>query len=665
MADDAAETAMTRILRFACCLLACAGCQRRTPVVTPSPGGEPLPVGTWSDANERDRWHHLSQGSEVYPYRFLKALYLVKEQKPFIDNLERYGFVPDPPSAGNPFGMPVGVTVAPTRDLSFAGVNMVGINCAACHTTVLEKDGQKVLVADGGQNLFDVNRYISELAENTLLTLKDVGELYRFVVRLVRNDDASESERFGGRLLLTGGDPVFRRAATLDDLANQGPLEKALVTKVQEVYQAEMAKPVPSLADKLRTKPPANTPASRLSTYAGEALKAGKALQSRPPDELAREARALRQQVWGDARAGLGNLAAIASLEPAANSPLKSMTPEARAESVGSFLGSIRDVIGLLRARADYLLGLTQRSDRPKTPPGPGRVDAFGSARNAMFPDSPVPLTAPVSFPFLWGVDQVSWYHWDNNTTSALERNVGESVGVGVIYNRTTFESTVRVDNIIELERLAGKLKPPAWPAAAFGAVDAAKAGQGRAIYQRLCASCHEYPVPPTGTKFDDRMYALDAIGTDPVRAENFAIPLGNGSFVDSLSPLLKNIIRVNGGPIDPSMHWRTTRKYGARPLVAVWASAPYLHNNSVPTVYDLLLPADRRPVTFPVGHRAYDPKKLGYDTGTANAPWTFQAKKDGAWVPGNRNDGHSGAAYGTELSDEERYQVIEFLKSQ
>jgi hypothetical protein len=92
----------------------------------------------------------------------------------------------------------------------------------------------------------------------------------------------------------------------------------------------------------------------------------------------------------------------------------------------------------------------------------------------------------------------------------------------------------------------------------------------------------------------------------------------------------------------------------------AIWATAPYLHNNSVPTLYDLLLPADQRPKTFIVGQRAYDPIKLGY----AGAPsdggpkFVFDTAKKG-----NSNAGHSGLKFGTDLGEKERMDLLEYLK--
>jgi hypothetical protein len=97
---------------------------------------------------------------------------------------------------------------------------------------------------------------------------------------------------------------------------------------------------------------------------------------------------------------------------------------------------------------------------------------------------------------------------------------------------------------------------------------------------------------------------------------------------------------------------------YKARPLEGIWATAPYLHNGSVPTLYDLLLPADQRPVTFAMGTRAFDPKKVGYDA-SPTAPgngFTFDTR-----LPGNSNKGH---VYGVgQLTPVQRQELLEYLK--
>jgi hypothetical protein len=68
----------------------------------------------------------------------------------------------------------------------------------------------------------------------------------------------------------------------------------------------------------------------------------------------------------------------------------------------------------------------------------------------------------------------------------------------------------------------------------------------------------------------------------------------------------------VNCGRPD---RFRAPLAYRARPLNGIWAMAPYLHNGSVPSLYDLLLPPDQRPKTFYVGSWEFDPEIVGYET--------------------------------------------------
>ena len=94
-------------------------------------------------------------------------------------------------------------------------------------------------------------------------------------------------------------------------------------------------------------------------------------------------------------------------------------------------------------------------------------------------------------------------------------------------------------------------------------------------------------------------------------------------------------------------IRWLTTLGYVARPLEGIWATAPYLHNGSVPTLDDLLKPEDQRPVCFPLGHREYDPVKLGYVSEFAKVPAAEQSHifVYDTRIAGNSNRGHR---YGT-----------------
>ena len=69
--------------------------------------------------------------------------------------MERFGFIPMPPAAANPHGLPVGLTTVHSRDKSHIGLEMVGFNCAACHVGEVTYRGKRVLI-DGAPSLVDL-----------------------------------------------------------------------------------------------------------------------------------------------------------------------------------------------------------------------------------------------------------------------------------------------------------------------------------------------------------------------------------------------------------------------------------------------------------------------------------------------------------------------------
>jgi hypothetical protein len=75
---------------------------------------------------------------------------------------------------------------------------------------------------------------------------------------------------------------------------------------------------------------------------------------------------------------------------------------------------------------------------------------------------------------------------------------------------------------------------------------------------------------------------------------------------------------------------------YRARPLSGVWATPPYLHNSSVPNLYQMLVPATRRAVKFYLGTTRFDPKHVGYETYQFAGAFEMNTT-----TPGNRNTGH------------------------
>jgi hypothetical protein len=107
-----------------------------------------------------------------------------------------------------------------------------------------------------------------------------------------------------------------------------------------------------------------------------------------------------------------------------------------------------------------------------------------------------------------------------------------------------------------------------------------------------------------------------------------------------------------------------TSVVYKARPLDGIWATGPYLHNGSVPNLDELLQPAAKRSKSFSIGVRTFDPARVGFLNDVTGFPKYSVLDSNGNPIPGNSNAGHEGEQYGTNLSLEERRQLIEYLKS-
>ena len=194
-------------------------------------------------------------------------------------------------------------------------------------------------------------------------------------------------------------------------------------------------------------------------------------------------------------------------------------------------------------------------------------------------------------------------------------------------------------------------LQPPDYPFP----VDAALAERGRAVFEANCSECH-------GTYGADAFYPnlvipLDVVGTDP----DYALTATDGS----LNRFYDWVRRSYYGK---SADMAPATGYIAPPLDGIWATAPYLHNGSVPDLRSLL-DSRLRPEFWQhrLNPRTYDPTVLGWEyellrhgksaVGEPNA----KARVYDPTLPGYGNDGH---LFGDGLTDAERTAVIEYLKT-
>lgn len=212
---------------------------------------------------------------------------------------------------------------------------------------------------------------------------------------------------------------------------------------------------------------------------------------------------------------------------------------------------------------------------------------------------------------------------------------------------------TVKAIDIYAPDILAylASLAPPDWP---FG-IDHAKAERGRLVFERTCSMCH-------GSYGDRESYPnvvidLATLGTDPHMAR-FATDGRADRFIRWVNQSFYGELAVSA----------PAPGYIAPPLDGVWATAPYLHNGSVPTL-EALLDSRKRPAFWTRSFRSddYDPETLGWRY--RSLPYGKAGARNGeerkriydTRLPGYSSEGHR---FGDALTDEERRAVLEYIKT-
>ena len=341
------------------------------------------------------------------------------------------------------------------------------------------------------------------------------------------------------------------------------------------------------------------------------------------------------------------------------------------------------------------------------------------------------PSDAPASFPALWDIAQHSHVQWNysapnlgvgESAPGSLIRNIGEVLGVfgeveivpgsslfGYQWTPWRYSGSVsgRMGNLRTIEGDLAKLRSPQWP---FGGLKTPAVDAGRKVFATNCSSCHVeinrlhslpgIPIVPvrisevqTDPEHDrairERTAPAGKLAGAPAGALLFKLPLG----LESLSPqptsietnnvkiaLLTAHLALN---LVPTLEERfkafllgiqddkVTPKdvYKARPLNGVWATAPYLHNGSIPNLRELLTAPGKRQKRFCVGDRKFDAGDVGYqayfkDARDGACPQGTSLVKTGPKDEAPKGSSNMGHPYGSELTPAERDNLIEFLKS-
>ncbi len=558
---------------------------------------------------EKEIWYRAPEGGDIVPVAYLKALINHRTGTPFIESLPRYGFIPDP---RNPDGLPIGFTANVPAD-SILKLPYVGINCAACHTGLIEYNEIHMII-DGAPNLSEFEAFVIDLTAASKQMLEDPVKSFSFMRRFLVEVEKSKAE----------GAPVRTQVATLkfmqclDHDHNHGSEKDD--DNIPDEVEGQIVK--------------------LFGTTFSKTIKSKQSKMDFPKADFEK----LLKKI---------------------DHPEK----ESWLEHLGHSFEAIGPNLEWLIDRTDLTTRLHWAFDN-QVYAGPGRGDSFGAVRNVVMPRSErIALTSPASFSDLFDLKERQWVHWDASTRSVMGRNIAQAVAFGATLNTKTLETSVLPFQIHALEEVAQKIKPPRWPEEILGKLDRQKIERGRKIFAAKCVGCHSYNSQTPESQ--ERLFSPEEIGTDPNRARSYAVRLKDETFADGLTRITDRLEKKmfeqhNIGPAKAKeltfgrdTEWRTTGKYVARQLKAVWATAPFLHNGSVPDLWSLLQPVSKRPAKWKSGSHHFDPNRVGYRYDENHDYWIFDTTQSG-----NHNTGHEGDRFGTNMSDEDKWDLIEYLKT-
>jgi mono/diheme cytochrome c family protein len=564
---------------------------------------------------DRNTFYTTSQGSRMMPYAWFKALRRLDVDQSFAaDKLQRYGYLPNDPSPdGNPEGLPVGFVIDGTAASAY-----LGMTCAACHTGQLEyrQNGvTRALRLDGAPANVDFQEFLTDLLAASRATLTQPDRFDAFVREVVgpgyTSAKATQVKDDFGKWVAQFGEFMDK------SLPATSPWGPGRLDAFGMIFNRVVARDL-GVVDNFKT---ADAPVSYPFLW--------------------NASRQDRTQWNGGVPNGLyihalgrntGEVFGVfADFAPRRLVPPTKVSPAVIDYTKNS-------------VRFDGLQTLEEKIAVLRPPPWPR--DLFG------LDDSLAALGKPLFEAHCSGCHAVQ-----------ASVDVPGAWRTPVLAVGTDPKMALNSARMSDAGLLTGALMPSPAIGARIG--NPAKAGDmlANTVVGTLLAEAVVPPVPPPAKLAQSGVFRalrkdladlpgenLDAL-LDPklsARAKAEAMIKVRAFINAKLSNLFRPPPAIAGAA------------YESRVLNGIWATAPYLHNGSVPNLWELLKPAKDRRTSFMVGSRVFDPKNVGYDTD--QSPF-----KNGRFVadPANANgNGNGGHEYGTALTDEQRWAIIEYLKT-
>jgi cytochrome c2 len=613
-------------------------------------------------------FYNTTQGSNLLPYDFFLVLEQSNAETLFRDNenINRYRYLAQKPTFSNPDGLAVGMT----RD-KYHGKSYMGFTCAACHTTQLNYDGVGIRI-DGGPAMSDMETFMVDLAKAMYTTLENDEKRARFVAAVLKKGDYDSEQE-----ILADLEKYAQRIKTYTIVNNPRDTKRPLTTYGYARLDA-FGRIFNRVLEHIMS-------ADQLRILLADTL---------PADEVAKVMEGVKPILSGDDRDHI-------------------------IERTQEFM-SPKQIIALRNK-------MYNPADAPVSYPFLWDIPQHDFVQwNGIVNNSGI---GPMGRNAGQVIGVFATLDWSEKEGISLSSVLG---GQGFGDTHIKFQSSIDIRNLRRVEDHLRKLQSPVWPETILPRIDPARAANGRALFVRYCESCHEQIDRSSDSRrVVAMMTKVESVKTDPKMVDNSVgyrgysgilrnqyVGTGLGNilitqqapvaalltastanvvttpdpdkwFIQRWAEWLFDIARtyfhnevrpsIKRGDYNPdntANPFSSLRSYKSRPLNGIWATAPYLHNGSVPTLYHLLLPKKRagdpaggeyRPDTFVVGSREFDTQYVGLK---------WQGYEGFAYrtnIPGNSNEGHEYAAGRTPqpdgskpppLNKEQRLDLLEYLKT-
>lgn len=568
----------------------------------------------WTEA-ERQEFYTTSQGSRMMPYAWFMALETHDGQDLFFEKtLPTLGYLPNAKSDTNPDALPVGFV----KDIDASMNQHVGLNCSACHTSQISFEGKRLQI-DGGATLGDLWGMIEGIDKALSETRFDEAKFERFAQRVLQTDAGSSRKKKELRSELTQFTDYWNRL-TIDSRVTH-PWGRARADAFGMIFNRVSAIDLGIPENSKKPDAPVSYPFLWGTSFEDKVQWNGSAENANDIERLGRNVGEVLG-VFGQAEftVRFKKIIARTSAKRLNQVKLENLLKKLWSPQWPSDLSPIDS----MKAAAGEVLfdsncvkchTLIKHGDQSKP------VTVTMTPLTDVETDPKMAVNAATGTVSTGKLRRAEGFRRRMPRGELLQKLVRASI---ISPFRDVRQGDGLLDSIFDLRNrgIRDNVFDPSEIKAFVAALDVDTEDQAQKLVEKFAGKLESY--------YDDLAKAEKWMKSRDVES------ITSESTGTSESP--------------PAL------SYKARPLDGIWATAPYLHNGSVPNLYELVSPRHERTKTFHVGSMDFDPIKVGFKTDAAEGTSEFDTS-----LPGNSNAGHD--MYGT-FTEEQRWQLVEYMKT-